>query len=217
MTRQMIYLAGSWRNHRKAIFTLFPVSESQCRRRPASLLGTAPAALCAYALHRKFPRQNGNTKQLPMPRMRLDAVGGISNRQQSHRHKIIRNFKQIPCFLMIKRADPCSGQSQLRNLQHHMGGDNAGIHIAADGAVRLVLPDGGFIVADHQREWRVKVVGWTLFELSKRSFVLDHKNPLGLIIAGSGRNAPGLQNQIQLLFLYRLVFELSDRISLFFC
>ena len=123
----------------------------------------------------------------------------ISQHQKAYDLQIFRNPETLPQQGLLVHAHDQTADAQVLGLVHHLGQHNGAVHIA-DFPAGAAFPAFVFVIADHQGHTLAIEAGGAVLELFQIR-ALDHQDPLGLQISGSGSQPSGFQDQPEFLRL----------------
>ena len=110
----------------------------------------------------------------------------------------------------VEHAHVGSPQSQVRRLEHHLGGGDGGVDFPVVLAVVLPLPGDGGVVGHGQDDGGIEVGPGTGVGLCQGLGALEDEDSLGLVVVGGGGVPPGLQDEVQLFLFHGAGIELAQ-------
>ena len=165
-------------------------------------------AVEAVEEHRLFARE-----PLLVERRGRGVRSGIADGQYRDGDEVVGQLVGLAHLRGVEVADPRRAEAERRGFEHHLRRDDGRVHRAHVAVVERALPARLAVVADEQRERRVKVVGRAALELFKRLGAFEHEHALRLVVHRGRRAAPRFEYRVELFALDLLVGKFSYRVT----
>lgn len=138
---------------------------------------------------------------------------GIAQHEHGDGHFRLRQRELPARGGRIEVHHPKAAHAAGGGFEHHVGGDDGGIHLARG---RIVIagapPTGGAVIGNEQRGGRTKAALRTRIDLGERP-TRNGIHALGLLIARGGRKPPRLQDRAERILRNGLRLELTAGIA----